>query len=433
MEILEVTLQQHTPLIHFQHYQDGATLRVSEVKPQLDRYILTILGAGDYEEGVRIADTYQWLKGEHSALNYRMKIQPLNRSQLRYEDINAPAMEGNRYRIKRDGKISLKSYPSYFANMNADYTIPEEYRKFSITDQLEMVLFFPKETYAANDKSLCTYIKGNLNGFFLQTNFGTRASKGFGSFYINKKDELYVKPEALPNYTSYKFSFSCNDYSYKRLGRSDYEKLFKVIEVFYKSLRSGINEKDRNDNTLFYFKSLAYQYCTNVLSKKWDKRTIKEAFYGVSKDSSLPSCDIKDVFGFSTIEEWRTIKNCNVRNDTIKKSTSSPLKSTRMQSPLLFKPFYNSQNKGYDIYIIFKEKQVELERFLSNKSVCVKSKKTGLKDIQIELPKTFSLKAFFEYIINNFDIPQYVESEYHDHQYFDILSDIFEQLKNNSK
>lgn len=431
METLEVTLRQHTPLIHFQHYQEGATLRASEVKPQLDRYILTILGKGDYEEGVRIADTYQWLKGEHSALSYRMRIQLLNGSQLRCEDINAPVMDGNRYKIKKDGKISLKSYPSYFANMNADYTIPEEYRRFSITDQLKMILFFPKETYATG-KSLCTYIKGNLNDFFLQTNFGTRASKGFGSFYIDEEDELYVEPEDLPNYTSYKFSFSCNDYSYRRLGRSDYEKLFKVVELFYKSLRSGINEKDRNDNTLFYFKSLAYQYCTNVLSKKWDKRTIKETFYGVSSTSTLPSCDIKDVFGFSTIEEWRTIKNGSVRNDTIKKSTSSLLKSTRMQSPLLFKPFYNSKNRSYDIYLIFKEKQVELERFLSNNSVCVKSKNTGL-DIQIELPKTFSLKAFFEYIINNFDVPQYVESEYHAHQYFDILSDIFEQLKNNSK
>lgn len=430
METLEVTLQQHTPLIHFQHYQDGATLRASEVKPQLDRYILTILG-GNYEEGVRIAGTYQWLKGEHPALNYRMKIQPLRESQLQYEDINTPVMEGNRYKIKRDGKISLKPYPSYFANMNANYTIPEEYRKFSITDRLEMVLFFPTETCAAG-KSLCTYIKGNLNGFFLQTNFGTRASKGFGSFYIDEEDELYVEPEVLPNYTSYKFSFSCNDYSYRRLGRSDYEKLFKVIEVFYKSLRSGINEKDRNDNTLFYFKSLAYQYCTNVLSKKWDKRTIKETFYGVSSTSSLPSCDIKDVLGFSTIEEWKTIKNCAVRNDTLKKSVSSPLKSTRMQSPLLFKPLSNPQNKGYDIYLVFKEKQVELERFLSNRNVCVQSKNVH-RSTQIELPETFSLKAFFEYIMSNLDVPQYIESEYHNHQYFDILSDIFEQLKNNSK
>ena len=33
------TLKQHTPLIHFQHDQAGATLRATEVKPKLDRFI----------------------------------------------------------------------------------------------------------------------------------------------------------------------------------------------------------------------------------------------------------------------------------------------------------------------------------------------------------------------------------------------------------
>ena len=36
MKTLKVTLKQHTPLIHFQHEQYGATLRASEVKPKLD-------------------------------------------------------------------------------------------------------------------------------------------------------------------------------------------------------------------------------------------------------------------------------------------------------------------------------------------------------------------------------------------------------------
>ena len=36
---LAFTLKQHTPLIHFQHDQEGATLRATEVKPKLDRFI----------------------------------------------------------------------------------------------------------------------------------------------------------------------------------------------------------------------------------------------------------------------------------------------------------------------------------------------------------------------------------------------------------
>ncbi len=34
------TLKQHTPLIHFQHDQQGATLRATELKPKLDRFII---------------------------------------------------------------------------------------------------------------------------------------------------------------------------------------------------------------------------------------------------------------------------------------------------------------------------------------------------------------------------------------------------------
>jgi hypothetical protein len=37
---LEFTLKQHTPLIHFQHDQEGATLRATEVKPKLDKFVI---------------------------------------------------------------------------------------------------------------------------------------------------------------------------------------------------------------------------------------------------------------------------------------------------------------------------------------------------------------------------------------------------------
>ena len=36
----EYHLKAHSPLIHFQYDSNGATLRATEVKPKLDRYIL---------------------------------------------------------------------------------------------------------------------------------------------------------------------------------------------------------------------------------------------------------------------------------------------------------------------------------------------------------------------------------------------------------
>ena len=72
MHTLKVTLKQHTPLIHFQHDQEGATLRASEVKPKLDKFILTKLGGDDgYEAGIKIAKDNGWLvgKGDHPAMD----------------------------------------------------------------------------------------------------------------------------------------------------------------------------------------------------------------------------------------------------------------------------------------------------------------------------------------------------------------------------
>ena len=74
MKTLKVTLKQHTPLIHFQHDQYGATLRASEVKPKLDKFILERLGDGNYERGILLAKNNQWLigSGTHPALNYKV-------------------------------------------------------------------------------------------------------------------------------------------------------------------------------------------------------------------------------------------------------------------------------------------------------------------------------------------------------------------------
>ena len=61
MNQLTAILKQHTPMIHFQHNESGATLRASEVKPLLDKFILTKLGNGDIREGRLYAKKNNWL------------------------------------------------------------------------------------------------------------------------------------------------------------------------------------------------------------------------------------------------------------------------------------------------------------------------------------------------------------------------------------
>lgn len=61
---LPIKLKQHTPIIHFQHKQVGATLRATEVKPKLDRFLLEKLGEGNYENGRQVAKQNRWLIDE---------------------------------------------------------------------------------------------------------------------------------------------------------------------------------------------------------------------------------------------------------------------------------------------------------------------------------------------------------------------------------
>ena len=94
MKTLTVTLKQHTPLIHFQHDQYGATLRASEVKPKLDRFIFSLL-----EEGKEEAKRRGWTKGNDRtlSLNYKLKIKSSVEDQL-YFIMN----DRKRYVLPRD-------------------------------------------------------------------------------------------------------------------------------------------------------------------------------------------------------------------------------------------------------------------------------------------------------------------------------------------
>jgi hypothetical protein len=149
MNTLTIKLKQHTPLIHFQHDQDGATLRASEVKPKLDKYILKQLGWGDYGKGKEEAKTKGWLvgKGDHPALDYKMRIET----------------EGKRF----EHKIKIIN-----ANMIAVF-----YKGIIIR-------------FLSINSDLIQEIKKNVSDFFIVYNFGFRQSKGYGSFTVDNEKEI---------------------------------------------------------------------------------------------------------------------------------------------------------------------------------------------------------------------------------------------------
>ena len=350
----------------------------------------------------------------------------------------------------------LNAYPCFFANMGCDINDPQEYRKVTFAEEpFEMTI---ATKHSALYEILNDRNKMILSSFYLNTNFGTRQSKGFGSFYIDEKDPLYINPHSV-----YHFNVSITE--------KDYYSLFAKIELFTKTLRAGINDK-RENNTVFYFKSLAFMYCKDVLKAEWDKKKVKSEFYfndsPKKKDSlykqrnqypndknhdilffdAADGYDIRDLLGYSTNEEWQSYGDSIEKKVAILKDErpnfprkEDTLPADRMRSPLLIKPICRIDDEGnvsYDIYLLFQDKEVGMAGFKHQQKICFYSKRVRdergcPKRIMLKLPQSFSMSDYFDYIFNKlkFNISEHVEERYHLHEHYEVLEDIFTQIKAN--
>jgi len=419
MNKITIQLRQHTPLIHFQHDQTGATLRATEVKPKLDRFILIQLGGGNYQTGLEKAKKNKWLIGDTTALDYKLRFfiseEPVISEINDVKTDRNTGIERTKQR-KEDGRIikDLNSYPLYFGNLDKDIDDNSEYKRFSfLNESFAMELF----TFT---QSLKDYIetKIELTSFFVQNNFGSRQSKGFGSFYIDKSDKRYKNPVA-------KYFFTI-DVSRK----SNWLDLFNTLDLFYKSLRSGINLKNRDKTTLFYFKSLLFLYFKSK-NIQWDKKSIKERFFNsqlkqqitdhhnsdILTFSSPEQRLIKDLLGLSTNESWRSY------SATVTKTNNN---IDRFKSPITFKPLRISDSQ-FKVYLCFESINLD---FL-NKSFNIEVGNRGT--LPLLTPADFSVDVFFQWIlkVENFDIQNHVASSFHNHNNFRILDKIYQQLRKN--
>jgi hypothetical protein len=430
---LEVKLKQHTPLIHFQHDQEGATLRASEVKPKLDRFILTKLGEShseeqkqkgvktakeekktfdelnDYDKGYYIANGLGWIAGKR-ALNYKMKF--IINEEPKTFFINQP--KDKKKMRKSDGRsiTELKTYPLFFANLDKDIDDDSEYKKFCfLHNPFKMELFLFDEELQNHLKTLIE--KGLFIKFFSVTNFGTRQSKGFGSFFVNEESGKLV--DIMP----YRFFVDIPD---KLSIEERWEKLFVKIELFYKVLRSGINLYNRERKNVFYMKPLIFQYAKSK-DLQWDKKSIKQEF--LSQDLARqkrehPDSDkrgvkkflFKDMLGLSPLEDWRSYR---------KKITNENREIDRFQSPVIFKPIEDS--KGYTIYF----KGIEILKEYKNKPFTVK---VDNKSFSLTTYPDFDIDKFLDFAIFDSDLTALLgKSEYEKSRVFEEIIEIFDQIK----
>lgn len=451
------TLKQHTPIIHFQHDQVGATIRATEVKPKLDQFIMEKLlqeegnspgnGYNEYrkilkpngqEETVYFdvrwsfldyANTSKpewktWLlgkgKSQHVALDYKVKIEFL--SEHKYE-ISQPILERNgQIRISRGGKIEVKPFPLYFGNMGKQPNEIEEIKNGKIG------------IYRISLSSFNKYIMEELNqnnienicNFFFINNFGARQSKGFGCFYPVKEngDDYDV---AIPNGLQ-PFSFSINipaladlidkyiddirDVS-KRPNKDDFYRLFKVIELLYQFLRAGINHSV--DKHKLYVKPAIFKYALNE-NMQWDKKSVKQKYFDRYRirqaelhgnpdvllyDDTLNAengYDFKDLFGFSSLEAWREPYRKKLEKTFRVKYNDNHGREQWESGLTRFKsPFrfhvMNSGNRKYNIWFWCEKIPVSFKHAVVTYNV-------GRNNMELPMYSQFTCDNFLNYIFN---------------------------------
>lgn len=267
---LTFTLKQHTPLIHFQHEQAGATLRATEMRPKLDKFLIKKFK----EENT---DYKKWLvgDGEHPALDYKIKIFSSNRISHYLPLALSPDSRRNPEKgsnlisyIKEEAGIDvLILAPSpYFANSDKiKYERDSQYidRYNTKLDELRFGIIdngVIKCQINSFHSNLVSKIESLISFFFLQDNFGTRQNKGFGSFTVesvNGKNINLSKEELKGLFISK---------SNNRI--DDLDKMFQFINSEYRLLKSG-------DNFPVYQKSKLFNY---FIDKKirWEKRYLKK-------------------------------------------------------------------------------------------------------------------------------------------------------------
>lgn len=344
-----ISLRQHTPIIHFQHDQEGATLRATEVKPKLDKYLIEKKGGWEnVPKSWKVGGGFD----KQRALSYKVRI-------------DGKAISA------RDIEEGKQKHPCFFANIKE-----ENPKRFTETyEPIKLAIF-------SFNEELLLFIEEHIKPFFLYHNFGTRQTKGFGNF--------------LPEGISFPNSF----YSFS-VPTKDLQIVFGTIELFYKTLRSGLNGAKMPDGSTtflkgkFYMKPMIWQYAAGE-KVNWEKRGIKTKYFEralykqqyrkddkkrdekYEKNEKIEEFEptplhwehstskiVRDWLGLSTEQAWRgypgpkgqaaiTKKHVEKNGREVKQEKAI----ARMKSPLLFKPV--EEEEGYRVHFCsIREKEAE--------------------------------------------------------------------------
>ncbi len=459
MYIKEFTLKQHTPIIHFQANDTGATLRASEVKPKLDRFIYnkwleqengneekTLKKYGCFTVG-RTKEKWkkewakydsldknkrkEYLKKFRWALNYKMKVKSKGKPEISlplssYYNTNIQ----NQIIQSKDNLHNIsKVYIStpYFGNEEFINTTGKRADKRFDETKSELGKVKVGIKYNENIKinllgcseDLLNYLENYIVAFFLLNNFGTRQTKGFGSFTVYSINGIKVTEDVNDILRQNNVKYYLTD-----------KNVFPRIQRTHQLLKSGININFGNRQE--YEKSELFYFFANK-NIRWDKRFIKmninqnkingkELYYeNKPTDFYLTKESIETINTFTDdkrnkasykfirallglAEQYEFLINFKGRIDKKDKyivsvkhvvDNEKPDKIERFSSPILYKVINNN------IYIIPQKIPDYLFTAKFQFNIKLKSNDTVKSTKSIPVPSQFELDNFLDYAFEN--------------------------------
>ena len=308
------TLLPQSPLIHFQHEQKGATLRASEVKPKLDRYIIRRY---QRENGASVPKS--WIMDQspddQPALRYKLRITATGEPEFFKLGFYKEELPNGK-------KITHRDYDIFYGNMNA------EHEKKGVKVESELTV-----TCMIGD--LLTYIDSVLFDFFIVTNFGTMQDKGFGSFRV-KGFKKSVKDfcDIIKN------EYGCERCYYFK---TTADKTFRQIKAVYSLMKSGINMSFMPRTPDAYRRSMLFTYMHNYgigNEKAWMKQNGISPAIGANSYHRNPPEDkeryVRALLGIGELIEYKN-SEYNPKDKVTVKIAETKKEIARLSSPIMFK------------------------------------------------------------------------------------------------
>lgn len=359
---LVMHLEAQSPMIHFQARELGGTIRPSEVKPKLDRFLLDKLircsGVESQAELVkdsRYTGFFQPSVGESPSLSLRYQMRIYCDTPPMVVSINNSVrkqVENAKDKPKYE-TVSLQrdSYKLYYGNSGINS---------SMDDQTMGVVSDPTVSIRCVHPGLQELITENIAEFFLVTNFGSMQGKGFGSFlpegiiagdhltpidrkrigsflvdHTNAKTCYYMDVGLPKDETRWAYGVHVPNYTHA----------FESIQHFYQLMKSGYNQAKSNGRIKpEYERSFLVEYMHKIgigNEKAWMKQNhISPAFgthpYKENEPDETPRY-VRAFFGTAGNLSYQSEKgrvNVSVEHQPAEKDS---MKLDRISSPIYFK------------------------------------------------------------------------------------------------